>query len=808
MIRFIHYLTLILFTLLLSFMAWAQNPVEKISISGQIATENPSGTIIYLMTAAEKNLVKTEIPDLNGHFIFSDILKGTYFINATLNGKPVLSGDPFEASSPIDLGILKTPSEINLNEVVVTKAKAYIERQEGKMVLNVENSIASTGSSAFEIVEKAPGISVDNNDNISLRGKSGLIVQIDGKITPMTGANLANYLRGIPSGSIEKIEFITNPSSKYDAAGTSIINIKLKKDKRKGTNGSISTSYGQGKYPKNNNSLSLNHRNEKVTVFGNYNFAYRETFSELRLNRKFYDEGIFTGAYDQVNYFPTTLRNHLARIGADYAVNSKHSLGIVVGGVINHISPNGQNNSDVYDENFSKISRFSTKSNSSENWKNASANLNYKFTIDTTGTALTVDLDYADYGNKIRQNYKTNYFNFDQTPALPEYLLHGDLDGKLQLYSAKTDFMTRLKNKVKLETGLKSSYVKADNDLSFYDRSLGQNVLDPTKSNHFIYKENINAAYANVGRELGKWNFQAGLRVENTNIAGDQLTGNNSFKDNYTQWFPSAFVSYAVNEKNGLEFNYSRRIQRPGYDQLNPFKFYLDPSTYKEGNPYLKPQTTHSFEFTHSLNQKIFTTLSFSRTKDNITENISPSITEPQVTVQTNRNLETVDIYGLYIVYPQQITKWWDTTNNVNFYVGSYSGTLANTTLSKAGNLTWNANSVNNFKFGNGFTAELTGNFQGKERHAFDVIEPIWFIHTGFQKKFQNKSTLKLAFTDVFKSWKVKANVRFTDYNEHFALTRDSRVLTLSYTYNFGNGNAIANRRAGGAEDIKQRAGS
>ena len=810
MIRFIQFIALMLFSLLAALVS-AQSPgSQKVTISGTFHSgENLSNATIDLIKTADHSIQKTEIIDENQNFTFTEIPAGNYIIQLSQNGEQIYSGHAFEALSDVNLGILEITAETQqLKEVSVTKAKQYIERQDGKLILNVENSISSTGSSAFEILEKAPGVKVDNNDNISLRGKSGLIVQIDGKPTPMTGSNLANYLRGIPSGAIEKVEFITNPSSKYDAAGSSIINIKMKKDKRKGTNGSISTAYGQGKYPKNNNSLSLNHRNKKINVFGNYNFAYRETFSELRLNRKFYNNGKFTGAYDQVNYFPTAFRNHLARVGADYAANDKHTFGIVVGGVINHISPDGQNNSDVFDQNLAKISRFSTKSNASENWKNGSVNLNYKFAVDIVGTALTVDADYADYSNKIRQDYETNYFNFNNTEALPQYLLHGDLDGKLELYSAKTDFTTALKQGIKLETGIKSSYVKADNNLAFYNRSFGQSELDPTKSNHFIYKENINAAYANVGKEFGKWNFRIGVRVENTNITGDQLMGNNSFRDDYTQIFPSAFASYAINEKNGIEFNYSRRIQRPGYDQLNPFKFYLDPSTYQEGNPYLKPEKTHAFELTHSLNQRIFTTLSFSRTTDNITENISPSPTESQVTVQTNRNLERVDVYGLYIVFPQQITKWWETTNNINFYIGSYSGTIANTTLSNAGNLTWNANTVNNFTLGSGFTAELVGNFRGKELHAFDVIKPIWFMHTGIQKKFANKSTLKLALTDIFNSWKFRANVKFTGYNENFTLTRDSRVATLTYTYPFGNGTTTANRKTGSADDLKQRAGS
>ncbi|HMI08318.1 MAG TPA: TonB-dependent receptor, partial [Flavobacterium sp.] len=658
MLKFIHLITLLLLSVFAVFASAQTSESKKVEISGQFQSENASEIIVCLMDASDKKLTKTEYADEKGNFTFTNIAAGNYFLNATQNGKPFYSGNSFEASENVALGILKTePEAKTLNEVVVTKARPYIERQDGKMILNVENSIAATGSSAFEILEKAPGINVDTNDNISLRGKTGIIVQIDGKPTPMSGTNLANYLRGIPSGSVEKIEFITNPSSKYDAAGTSIINIKMKKDKRKGTNGSVSVAYGQGKYSKSNNNVSLNHRDKKINVFGNYSFAYREGFNKLLLNRNFFDgNNVFVKKFDQDNYLRLNFRNHIARAGMDYMITDKQTLGVVVSGVSNKFNPTGQNYSDVYDENYTKISRFETKNHSKDDWHNYSANLNYKYVIDTTGTEFTTDFDYANYGNKTKQNFDTDYSNLDGTSAPPQYRIFGNLQGDLNLYAVKSDFVTNLKNKIKLETGLKASYVKAENNLIYYDRSSGADIFDASKSNHFIYKENINAAYANATREFGKWNVQLGLRLENTNISGQQLVGGASFDDSYVQLFPSALVSYAVNPKNSLEFNYSRRIQRPGYDQLNPFKFYLDPTTYKEGNPYLEPQTTHSIELTHVLNQKIYTTLSFSRTNDNITETISPSPADPEITVQTNQNLKSVDIYGLYVIVPVTVT--------------------------------------------------------------------------------------------------------------------------------------------------------
>lgn len=810
MLRFIYLLTLLVVTAITSLLS-AQNTPDKITIKGIVHAEQKltANTLISLLRTSDKSLVKTELLAENGAFAFENVAKGNYFIEVSENGKTKYTGVAFDANNNLeDLAITVGAPVNNLQEVVVKKEKPYIERQDGKMILNIENNIAATGSSAFEVLEKAPSVRVDQNDNISLRGKSGIIVQIDGKQIQMSGQNLANYLRGIPSGSVEKIEFITNPSSKYDAVGTAIINIKMKKDKRKGTNGSAQVSYGQGRYPKSNNTLSLNHRNKKINLFGNYSFAYREGFNRLTLDRSFYENGLFDGAYDQQNFLNIALKNNILRGGIDYFVSDKHTLGVLVSGVSNNIRLTGENVSDVYNPNREKVSLFQTNSLTRERWKNGSLNLNYKWVIDTTGTEFTADFDYANYSNRNQQDFNTTYYNLDASPADPTYILHGNLRGDLNIFALKSDYVKTFSNKLKFETGIKSSYVKADNSLSFYDRSNGTGIFDTTKSNHFIYKENINAAYANASREFGKWNVQLGLRLENTNISGEQLFGGTFFDDSYLQLFPSALVSYRLNPKNSLEINYSRRIQRPSYDQLNPFKFFLDQTTYKAGNPKLEPQTTHSVELMHTFNQKIFTTLSFSRTQNNITETISPSETEERVTVQTTRNLDHVDVYSLAFVVPVKVTTWWDTTNNLNFYVGSYSGTVSNTTLENAGNFTWNYNSQNNFKLGNGFFAELSGNYQAPENYAFDRIRPIWFVNCGLQKKFENKSTLKLAVNDIFNSNEIQATTRFTSYTEHFLVKRDTQTIVLSYTYNFGNGNGAMRRRAGGADDIKQRAGS
>ena len=808
-------LTFALTTLLICFLTFetqGQNQDEKtFTISGNLILEKESANedvIIHLVENGSKKIVKSEILDTAGLFLFKDILAGNYFLKVDRKSKIVYKSELIDLKENVDLGKIQINTENVIEEVVITKATPYLERKDGKTILNVESAIGSAGASAFDLIERAPGVNVDNNDNISLRGKTGILVQIDGKQTAMSGANLANYLKGISSGSVDKIEFITNPSAKYDAAGSAIINIKLKKGKKSGTNGSVSSTYGQGKYPTSNNSINLNHGAEKFNLFGSYNFTYREGFNKLLLDRKFYQNDVFTNAYEQNNFLKVVYRYQTARFGADYSPNKKQTFGFIANRFSNNYDPFQNNSTNVYDSSNSISSRFTTKNNSEENRQNYSVNLNHKFAIDTLGTEWTNDFDYANYDSKTNQNFTTRYYDLNNVEFQNPYLLKGDIKGDLNIYSVKSDYSTTLKNKIKLETGIKSSYVKADNNLAFYDASSGNLIFDATKSNHFIYDENINAAYVTTSKEFEKWNFNLGLRLENTNITGNQIINNIKFKDSYVQLFPTGIVTYNFNEKNSLELNYSRRINRPSYDQLNPFKFFLDPTTYKEGNPFLKPQTTHNFELTYSYNQRITSTLGFGRTTNNITGVIAPSDADPLITVQTDKNLNTVDVLGLFTVIPVDITKWWTVNNSVNFYYGSYSGTVANTTLNNTGNFTYNFNSVNNIKMGKGCSAEFTGNYRGREVYAFMDVDPIWYLNLGFQKTFENKSKLRLVVNDVFYTNKTTAVTQFSGYIEHFKVQRDTRTIQLSFTYNFGRGTNSVKKKTGGAEDIKQRANS
>lgn len=714
------------------------------------------------------------------------------------------------AKTDIDLGIirLETKQQV-LNEVQVSGKKPFIERKSDRYVVNVESSILASGSSAFEVLQKAPGVTINYLDAITMKGKSGVLIMIDGKPTPMSGSDLGNYLKALPSNSLDRIEIITNPPAKYDAAGNAgIIDIKMKKDQRFGTNGNLSANYGQGVYPKTGVGLNLNHREKNFNIFGNANYSYRQGLNKLNLYREFFENQSRTGAYDQQNYLVFPFNFYLAKLGSDfYLPNGKTVVGFVATGSLNRFKPNGQNNSDVEDESGQKVSSFSTSNHSKDVWPNYSINLNAKHSFDSAGTELNIDLDYARFENNTEQNFLTKYFDVQHQPLAPDYYLYGDLKGKLKIRSLKMDFSKNLNHQGKLEAGIKSSMVDADNDLAFFDKSNPVPVYDSTKSNHFIYKENINAAYINLQQEWQKFSLQAGFRVEQTIAKGNQLVNGQSFDKNYVNLFPSLFINYAVSPQYNMGINVSRRLDRPNYEQLNPFKFFLDPSTYKEGNPYLNPQYSWNFEWNHNFNKNYNLSFTYSSTEDNITEVIGPVEGQNRITVQTNENLTRFENYSISGSVHFDILKNWSSMLNVNSWIGKYKGEFANTHLSD-GNLVLELSSTNSFKFENDWAGELNFSYQTPQVYGFMHLNTMWGLGLGIQKQvFQKKLSLKLSATDIFWTNLPSASIYYRDYFERFDVKRETRVLSLSVNYKFGSTKISGGRkRTSGAEEEKKRA--
>ena len=783
-------------------------------ISGRVtddAGKPISFASIILLQSADSALVKTALTDDNGKYDLAPVANGTYFIKVMLMGYETYISEKLTVTdNTIPLAEIRIhESDSKLHEVTVTAQTPFIEVHPDKLVVNVENSIVSAGNSAMDILAKSPGVTVDQNDNISLKGKQGVNIMIDGRVVPVSAADLANMLKSMPANSIDKIEIISNPSAKYDAAGTAgIINIKTKKDNKTGLNGSVNGSYAQGVYPKDNAGFNLNYRKNKLNVYVNYNLGDREGFSHVDWDRKYYTNNTYTGSYVQDNYTTFHFRSNLGGAGFDYNLSSKTTIGAAVTGENFYMGTRGYYFANVLDPNNQLQSTFATNNTSGGNWNNYAPNLHLKHTFDSAGRELMIDADYARYWNLNSQDFTTNYNLPDGTQMQAPYILHGDINGVTQIRSIKADYVNPLKNGARIEAGIKSSFVTADNAPTFDSISNGTSYYDPAKSDHFIYNENINAAYINASKEWKKYSAQFGLRGEQTIIDGKELVTDQSFEKNYIRLFPSLAVQDHINTNNDLEITLSRRIERPGYDDLNPYKFFVDPSTYKVGNPYLNPALTYSGELSHTYKQRLITTLSYSVTDNVITEVIKPSTTQEHVTIQTKDNLTTMRYFGFNGSYTIPIFKWWTNTTNFDAYYAQYQGNLANTNLN-AGKPTFDINTSNKFTMPKDWSAELTVFYQAAQVYGFLNLTPISMFNVGIQKNLLDKRlTIRFNANDIFWHGNESGSSYFTNYTEVFTARHDTRQATISLTYRFGKKSvAPVHKHSGGAEEEKKRAG-
>ena len=800
---------------------------QAVTIRGKISAlitneknEAVENATVELLKKKDSALVKAAISDKVGLVEFENLRAEDYLIKVSaLNYKTLFTGMVTISATQTVVSLPKIvllPGATEIKEVVVTGRKPFIQRLSDRLVVNVENSIVSAGSTAMDVLERSPGVSVDQNDVIGLRGKQGVIIMIDGKPTPLSGADLANYLRGLPSNAIERIDLITNPSARYDASGNSgIIDIRMKKDQRLGTNGTVTAGYGQGIYPKANAGTTLNYRNKSVNLFGNYNYSYRMNLNNLILDRSFYTNGTYNGGDLKDNYTKSPSDFHALRFGADFFPDKKNIIGFVITHNDGFFHTRTNNNSIVIDAQSKYASTFQTQAFDDAENKNTVANINFKHSFNTSGKELTADIDYGEYNNRSLSNTGTKYYKLNGTALQPDYILLGDQAGKLILKTAKADYINPLAKAARFETGIKTSYVSSDNDAKFTDLSSGSPVDDVNKTNRFFYEEYNNAAYLNFSKEFKKFNLQFGLRGEHTKVKTHQVKGNTYFDSSYLQLFPSAFFNYKIKDDQTIGVSVSRRIDRPGYSQLNPFLFLIDVTTYATGNPSLLPQFTWSYELNYTI-KGINLTAAYSHTAQNQNiaiarfKDVFPTIPQADnVTVQIPINLSSSDYYGVTLAAPVKVSKWWNMINNANLYYNQFNGSLGTTSLNN-GKAAFDYRINNTFTLGHGWVTELNGNYTTGGQYGFMVMDPRWGVAAGVQKSlWQNKATLRLNITDIFWTNLPKAVITYNNYIEKWHAYRETRVATLSFTYRFGKNTVqAARRRTTASEEERQRAGN
>ncbi len=799
--------TLTILILLFSFCAaYSQGKVQS-TVLDENQDPVPYANVI-LLSAVDSSMVKIEYTSDNGMFTFSNIEAGAYWITVSYVGYQDYVTDSFDISSgeTEELSVLKLLLADNQLEEVTVKAKRpLLEMRPDKLVMNVAGSINTTGEDAYTLLKKSPGVVVDNNDNIMMLGKSGVQIYINGKPSPLSSSDLAAYLKTLSSDQIDKIEIITNPSAKYDAEGSAgIIDIKLLKNKNHGTNGSVNANFSQGEFSRYGISFTGNYRNEKWYAYTSLGAWHGENFNINELTRA--QSGYL---FDQYSRGEGDWNNYNAKIGLDHIIDDHNTIGMQV-----YFSPNnfGQwNNAGLTEiSQFSSTTRDSILvSDSNNDWSSQdwSANLNYMHN-GKKGQSFNVDLDYAEYTSRSEELQPNTYLSSDSSVVLFQRNFFTEAPRNITIATAKADYeFNALKGR--LSTGVKYSQVETDNTFNFYNVISGQNELDAEQSNTFEYTESVAAAYVSYARELGKLGIQTGLRVENTNSLGQltamQTSDNDEVERNYTDFFPNVGLSYRLNDKNSFNLSYSRRLNRPSYQDLNPFTSRLDELTFEKGNPFLNPEYSNNIQLSHSWNYKINTSVSYTHTKDQITRLVDKA--DDRSAFITWLNLESQKTYSINISSPWPITEWWNTYTSITGAYTKNSAEIEGAKIIDISAKTFNIYAQHSFSLPHGINAEVSGWYTSPSIWGGNIkMAAMYSMDMGVSKSFaQDRINVKLSMGDVFNTQRWEGRGLLGDLDMMVSGRGDNQRVKVNVKYRFGNDQLKSRSRQTGLESEKQR---
>ncbi len=785
---------------------------RKIEISARFINEQnevQTNVLVNLIKAEDSSIVKSDWSSIEGIIKFENVDSQLYIIQIYSLGFEQAFFEVLPSRSSVwNQGDLKLKSISQLKELTITSTKSLIERTGEKTIVHVQNSILSEGSNVFETLQKSPGILIRSNETISLKGKEGIIFMIDGKVTPLTGDELIQYLKSIPSSNIDRIELISNPSSKYDAAGNAgIIDIRFIKNNRKGLNGNVSSNIGQSQYFKYGASTNLNYRLSNWNIFGSYNISRPIANASFNIHRNFFNSlQEVESAIEQHSMVKAPNQNQNPRIGIDYNYDSRSTIGIVWNGTFTNNRRNGISQTTLFSPTQQILGTTETNNDLSAKNSINFGNINFKHKFDTTGQELNIDLDKGYYNSRNAQNFNSNFSDQDHNP-LAKDRLHTDQQGILSVKSIKIDYVLPFANRFKMEAGLKSSLVKTDNDIQFFKIQDGSSFLDTMHSNHFIYKENVNAVYVQGSKDYQTMGIQFGLRLEHTQTNGYQISIDSNFYRNYINLFPSFAWTKRLSQNHDIGVNYSRRIDRPTYRQLNPFAIFVDPYTYVVGDTNLLSVLSHHLGLSYTFRGMYTAEVSYERGNQVITD-VFVQDDKTKVSYQIPANLQKLDFINFSISIPFSIKNWYQSSINGGLNWSQYQSAFQGGVLRQS-SVAWDIQHQNSIVINSkGWTAEISEYFQSRMVWGLFTIRSLAQVNVGIQKTSANKkSTIKLSATDIFFTNHIAVLVKYQNMDFYTNRTWDSRTLTLSYSYRFGKMNPTkSNSRNSGIEDIKKRA--
>ncbi len=789
------------------------------NIKGQLQ-DNENNAVSFanvaLYNSADSVLVKVEISDDSGKFIISNVDPGNYFIKATYVGLAdlILDNLVVESEMDLDLGVKKFQAMgIDLEGATVTATRALVEVKPDRTVFNVQGTINSTGSDALALLRKAPAVTIDNNDNINVLGRAGVLIYVDGKRLPINGEQLSGYLKSLPADQIDRIDIITNPGAKYEAEGNAgIIDIRMKRDKSHGTNGTISSTVSQGKRFRYNSDLSINHRNKLVNIFGAVGAGRGANVTDMTF-RNFQNSLLL----DESNLLENENDFRNFRVGTDFFLGKNHTVGFLVSGFGSDGTSTGLNRTFISKQtNVAEIDSVLVADNRTENTNTQMQyNINYRFDNAKAGRSVNIDLDYGHFINESFRIQPNSYFNADETQLLSESNNDLDTPTDIKIYTFKVDYEQKLFNG-KLGLGTKLSQVVSDNTFLFYNVVNENSTLNLQKSNLFDYDENVYAGYISYSGAINKqWSYVAGLRAEQTDAVGILTPYDPSEEKvpvdlNYLSWFPNVGFTWNIKPMHSLALNYGRRINRPDYNVLNPFVIQLSELSFEQGNPNLSPEIVNNIELGYTLKYRFNFKLGYSKTEDQITRLIGPDNVDERAGYISWSNLASQELISFNASLPFQINKWY------SVYLNAGASYLDNQADYGDGNgivdvqaFTYNIYQQHSFNLPKGFKGEISSWFSGPGvwGGVFEYNES-WALNLGLSRKFlQDRLNVRVAANDLFFTSGWDGVSQFNGLTSEGMGNWDSRRVSLSASYNFGNSNVKSRKRKTGLEEEAGRVG-
>ena len=778
-----------------------------------LLTDAENAPVLFANVAlyADSNLVKVETTDETGAFRMTAVPYGEYVLIASYLGAPDLNR-PLSVNAPEQtLGTLQmAPAAVELAEATVTARRALVEIKPDRTVFNVQGTINAVGENGLDLLRKAPGVTIDNNDNINVLSRSGVLVYVDGKRLPLSGDELSGYLRSLTAEQIDRIDIITNPGAKYEAEGNAgIIDIRLVKNENEGANGSANYTVTQGVYNRMNGSVNGNYRNRKVNAFGQVGFVDGENFNQMDFvtfqnGLETVEDTRFTNTWNNVNY----------RFGTDFFLNEKHTVGFLING-LSQDGINGGNSSVTIAQIDAPIDSILIANTRADDGRDqATFNVNYRYEI-APNKVFDVDVDYGRFRNTSLRTQPNVYLAADGETFLSSVQNNFDTPRDIDIYTFQTDYEQPLAGG-QFGAGVRLSRVSTNNTFLFFDLPAGGPVRNDDRSNLFDYVENVYAGYLSYNGKLSETvSFITGLRAEQTDAEGTLTTFNQTDEPpvdlNYLSLFPSAGLTYALNPRAGntVSLNYSRRINRPDYNVLNPFRNQISQLSFELGNPNLQPEIVNNLELGYTLKYRYNFKLAYSQTANQITRLIGPDPEDPRAGFISWDNLATNTVYSFNAALPFTVTKWWNAFFNLNASHISNEADYGDNGTVDVQVFSYNGFSQHTFNLPGDFTAELSGFYSGPGvwGGVFEY-DPIWTVNAGLQRRFLNEAlNVKLSFNDIFRTQGWRGRTAFNGQTGTGRGRWDSRNVALALSYRFGNQKVKSRSRETGLGKEGERVG-